>query len=96
MASPSDLVSGKRSSDDLVLYAGHFAEDASSVDSQLEVVIDAFDPDIKWGPAPWMPRITDGGSTVIPEEGDRCVVGLAESEIAGTAEVWVLAWWPNG
>lgn len=97
MASPADLVSKKRSSSsDLVLYAGHFAEDAADVSGELLVTVDSFDPDITWGPAPWMPRVDDAGATVLPQKGDKCAIGLAESEMAGTAEVWVLAWRPNG
>ncbi len=98
MASPADLHNSRSSSpsNDLVLYAGHFSEDADDTSSQIEVTVDAFDPDINWGPASWMPRVDDDGNTVLPQKGDKCAVGLAESEIAGTPEVWVRAWWPNG
>lgn len=97
MASPADLHSSSGGSDgaDSGLYAGHFAEDASSVDDLLMVTIDSFDPDETWGPAPWPTRVDDDGATVLPLEGDKCVVGLATSEIAGTAEVWVLVWTPS-
>lgn len=97
MASPADLhkPSGSDEDAEVGIYAGHFAEDANSVDDLLMITIDSFDPDITWGPAPWPTRVDDSGATVLPVEGDKCAVGLAKSEIAGTAEVWVLVWTPS-
>jgi hypothetical protein len=96
MAKPRDLLSGGSGPTDSggALFAGHFDEDADSLDSTLLVTIDSFDPDVTWGPAHWMPRVDDGGAVVLPRKNDKCVVALAESEIPGTAEVWIVAWAP--
>lgn len=99
MADPADLVRKHSTGSEPEpggLYAGHFAESATSVVEALEVIVDSFDPDITWGPAYWVPRVDDSGATVMPQEGDKCVVGLAESEIEGTPEVWIIGWWPGG
>ena len=74
------------------LFEAIIAEDAASATDEVEVLIPAFDSDLAWGPAPWMPRSV---APNFPSQGDRCVVGLAETEQAGTPEVWILAWWPS-
>lgn len=78
------------------LYEGQIATEPETVNDKVEVVIRAFDQNLLWGPAPWQPRVDDGGDTILPVEGDRCVVALAETEDPGTPEIWVLEFWPYG
>ncbi len=96
MARPSDLYEPADNAGGVVMYAGKFDEDATSVDDLLEVIADGFDKNSTWGPAPWMPRVDDAGSPVLPQRGDRCVIALAETETQGTAEIWIIGWWPSG
>ena len=72
------------------LYDGIIAEDAPDENTKIEVIVSAFDKELVWGPAPWMPR---GG--VLPIEGDRCIIGLATTEDPGTPSIWIVAWWPS-
>lgn len=72
------------------LYEGEIAVDATGMDDQVEVIVPAFDKQLKWGPCPWMPR-----ESAIPQKGDRCVVGLAETPGSGMPAPWILAWWPS-
>lgn len=76
-------------------YAAEFTEGAASVNDQLSVTIPAFHTEKTWGPCRWMPRVDNAGVTVLPIEGDRCVVVLAESGDSGMPEIWVVAWWPS-
>lgn len=76
------------------IYEGEIATDANDVSDLVEVTIEAFDRNLLWGPAPWMPRVDDLGNTMYPAEGDRCVVALAETVDPGTPEVWIIGWWP--
>lgn len=71
------------------LFEGIIARDATSVSEPVEVVVPAYDPNRVFASAPWMPRGVD-----LPTEGDRCIVALGESDIPGTPEPWVIAWWP--
>lgn len=76
------------------MFAGTIAQDASSLSDPVEVTLEAFDPDQSWGPAPWMPRVDAAGEPDLPNQGDRCIVALAETDDPGTPEVWIIAWWP--
>lgn len=76
------------------IYEGVVASDADDVSDEIEVTIEAFDKNLKWGPAPYMPRIDDTGAPVYPVEGDRCCVVLAETVDPGTPEVWIIGWVP--
>lgn len=70
------------------VFAGIISTAPADTGDLLEVIIPAFDSSKTWGPAPWMPR---GES--LPQEGDRCVVAMAETADEGTPDVWVIAWW---
>lgn len=68
-------------SDDDALFEGIVAT-APDADGHVEVVIPAFDPSLRHGPCPVMPR---GGG--LPERGDRCLVAFGEDRAP-----WVVAW----
>lgn len=72
-----------------VLFDGIIASDVTSPSDLVDVIVPAFHPVRVFASAPWMPR-----GDVYPVEGNRCIVGLGESDIPGTPEPWVLAWWP--
>lgn len=78
----------------LRLAEGVIVTSASSVDQLVKVRVPAFDRDQPYGPMPWPYRADDAGLTLFPSEGDRCVVGFAETEHPGTPEPWILNWWP--
>ena len=84
----------KRGSKGSLLYEGIIDQDAPDVGTMVRVRVLAFDQELTWGPAPWMPRVDAGGDTVLPQEGDRCIVGMADTDDPGTPEIWILAWWP--
>jgi hypothetical protein len=85
----------KTVTEDVSLLAAEFTEGATSVADRLNVSITAFHTEKDWGPCRWTPRVDDAGDTVLPVEGDRCVVALAESGSPGMPEIWVVAWWPS-
>lgn len=60
---------------------------ASSTDL-AEVIVPAFDPEQVYAEAPWPARGTD-----LPAEGDRCVLVMADTDIPGTPEPWIVSWW---
>lgn len=98
MSSPSDLMNRGRTAAHIVLYDGVIASSPATLDEKVEIRIPAFDRSLRFGPAPWMPRVREGVSAlevVRPSRGDPCVVGFAESTGAGTPELWVLAWEPK-
>lgn len=85
---------GGEPGDGVRLYEGTINEDASSLTDEVTVIVHAFDRETKWGPAPWMPRVSSGVALVMPQQGDRCIVALAETEDPGEPEVWIIGWWP--
>jgi hypothetical protein len=89
----ADLLRDRKSSGSL-LYEGIIDEDADTVSDMVRVRVLAFDKQLTWGPAPWMPRVDEAGDAMLPSRGDRCVVGLADTDDPGTPEIWILAWWP--
>lgn len=94
-----DILRARSEQDEPQVYEGRITEDAPDVQTPVEVVLPAFDPDLKFGPAPWSPRmILEAGEPVMemPQRGDRCVVALAETEDPGEPEVWIVEWWPYG
>ena len=74
------------------LYEGVIAQDASSVNDLVPVTIPAFDDELEFGPAPFMPRIDDDNLVDLPAEGDICVVALAETDTPGEPSVWILSY----
>lgn len=76
------------------VFEGRVAQDAASVGDKVKVTLDSFDREQMFGPAPWMPRVDDAGEPVLPNNGDRCVVALAETDEPSEPEVWILAWYP--
>lgn len=95
MSSWTELLRGRGNGGSSMLYEGVIAQDASDVTDPVLVTVLAFDKQLTWGPAPFMPRVDDDGATVLPADGDRCVVGLAATDSPGTPEVWILGWWPD-
>lgn len=75
------------------IYEGTISTDASSMSDQVGVILKAFGRELDWE-APWMPRVDELGNPLMPQEGDRCVVALAETEDPGEPEVWIIGWWP--
>lgn len=73
-----------------LLFDGTIARDVESMADLAEIVVPAFDPDHIFTSAPWMPR-----GAALPQAGDACVVVLAETDVAGTPEPWIVGWW-NG
>lgn len=91
MPSWSDLIadnSGSRPE----LFAGIIAEDAPDESTMIEVIVKAFDQELRWGPCPWAPPRGDG---LLPVEGDRCIIGLVTTEDPGQPDIWILNWWPT-
>jgi hypothetical protein len=74
------------------LYEGVIKQDATSVNDLVLVTIAAFDEDLTWGPAPFMPRVDDDNLLDLPQEGDLCVVGLAETDTEGEPSVWIISY----
>lgn len=75
------------------LYEAIIVGNPASVLDQIEVVVPAFSPTLKWGPMPWPTRVNDAGVTVLPVNGDRAIVALAETDEPGTPESWCIGWW---
>lgn len=73
------------------LFEGIIAEDAEDESTMVEVLVNAFSQDLRWGPCPWMPR----GSGLLPTEGDRCIIGLGTTAHGGEPTFWIVAWWPS-
>lgn len=71
------------------LFEGIIARDVASLSDLADVIIEAYDPDRIFASAPWMPR-----GVTLPSEGDRCIVALGETDVPGTPEPWIVAWWP--
>ena len=87
------------------LYAGTIADTAATVDQQVHVLLDAFDPALQFGPCRWMPRlepvtinVAQGveaadnfivAQAVLPARGDRCLVGFDDQQIP-----WIISWGP--
>lgn len=95
----SDLMNKDKSAANIVLYDGIIATTPADLDTEVEVRLPAYDRNLRFGPAPWMPRVAEGGSgieVVRPSRGDPCVVGFAETTGPGTPKLWVLAWESNG
>jgi hypothetical protein len=69
-------------SDTDALFEGVVAS-GPDVDGHVEVVIPAFDPDLRHGPCPVMPR-----GNGFPQRGDRCLVVFADRD----RTPWVAAW----
>lgn len=82
----------------LRIFEGRIAETPTDINQKITAYIPAFDSDQEWGPAPWDPRfriLPDGTLDVLlPEEGDRCLICLAESPDPGEPEVWIAQYWP--
>lgn len=91
----ADLLNPGKSQADVVVYEGRIANSVDSTDEMVEVTLDAFDRNLRFGPIPWTPatRLTESGlAVVLPSRGDRCAVGFAETAGAGTPELWLLAY----
>lgn len=76
-----------------MLYSGAVARDVANVHDQVMVTVVLFDKEIMWGPMPWMPRVDDAGLTVLPQEGDPCIVALAATDEPGTPDEWMIGYW---
>jgi hypothetical protein len=88
------------------LFAGTIAADAAALTDLVPVLLDAFDPQLQFGPCAWMPRLTtvtvnvaEGAETahnvevaqpLLPARGDRCLVALDDNETP-----WIVVWWPQ-
>lgn len=83
-----------RAGEDVRLAEAVAVDDADSVSDLVRVVVPSFHREQTWGPAPWMPRVTDAGNLLKINRGDRCLIALAETEDPGEPEVWIIAWWP--
>lgn len=77
------------------VYEGVIAQDAANVNDKVLVTVLAFDEQLTWGPAPFMPRVDDAGDVELPQDGDRCVVLLAETDDPGEPAVWILGYDPT-
>lgn len=84
-----DLLPPQAADGGLRLFEGEVAVTVTDPTAGVEVTIPAFNADLTWDPAPWMPRGED-----LPAKGDRCLVAFAETDDPGEPEVWVVAWWP--
>ena len=87
------------------LYAGTIAETAATVDQQVTVLLNGWDPTMRIGPCRWMPRVapvvinvaqgvetTDDftvAQVVLPARGDACLVGFDDQQTP-----WIIDWWP--
>lgn len=74
------------------LFAGEIVTDAVSVDDEIEAVADGFDKSHTFGPAPFMPRVDDASSVVLPQKGDRCLIAIAEGAENGDLETWIVGY----
>lgn len=70
------------------VYEATFAT-SPAIGDPAEVIIPAFDPRYRWGPAYWTPY-HDGTTALLPTRGKPCVVAVAEPD----ETIWVLGWWP--
>jgi hypothetical protein len=77
------------------IYEGMIAQDALNENDRVLVTVLAYDKELTWGPAPFMPRATAGGGVDLPQEGDPCVVVLAETDSPGEPSVWILGYTTN-
>lgn len=76
------------------LAEGMCAKTLDSVDDEFQVVVPVFDKNQRFTGLPWMPRVDDSGDLVYPSKGDRCCVGLADTQHSGEPEMWIIGWWP--
>lgn len=71
-------------------WVGHFsgviATPAASADDPVYFTLPRFDPQVRWGPAKWMPGLPGN----LPNRGDQCIVVFNE-----TRTPIVTAWWPE-
>jgi hypothetical protein len=88
------------------LYAGTIADTATGLTDRVAVLLDAFDPQLRFGPCRWMPRLqtvtinvaetgesthdVDVAQAVLPARGDRCLVAFDDSETP-----WIVCWGPT-
>jgi hypothetical protein len=77
------------------VFLGEIAPNADTVNDKVLVTVSAYDDDLTWGPAPFSPRIDDDGEAVLPQEGDACVVLLAETPDPGEPFVLIVWFDPN-
>lgn len=82
-----------RESSSNTVFDGIIMKNVLSISDLASVIVPAFDPNLEFCRAPWMPR---GDLVTLPAKGNRCVVALAETDHPGTPEPWIVAWWPYG
>lgn len=70
------------------VFEATIAADADGL-APVRVVIPEFDPDLSFGPAPWMP-VARADGIYYPKKGDRAVVLRPDP-----ASVWIAAWTPE-
>lgn len=62
------------------------ATNADDITDEVEVIIPAFDPVLRWGPCRWTPR---GDQVTFPQRGDECLIVFDNRNIP-----WITCWWP--
>jgi hypothetical protein len=64
-------------------WSGKIAVTPASVNLPTEVTLNAFDRNLRWGPAKWQPFGTEK-----PQRGDECLVVFDEKQ-----RPYVVIWW---
>jgi hypothetical protein len=70
------------------LVEGVVQQDVTDLDDGVYVRISGFGR-YRWGPMRWMPRPSEDGTPILPQEGDECIVGVTIN-----GEPWMLGYWP--
>lgn len=71
-------------------HVGHIVNTPAALGDGVAVVVDGFDPGLKFGPCPWTPKPVAGGLR-FPVEGDVCIVVFPPS-----GAPWVVDWTTQG
>src|SRR5688572_6170827 len=74
--------------DEAIAYEAEIIN-SPAIDEGAFVIIPNFDPNLKWGPCPWSPRIVSAAEYGTPTQGDRALVMISDEK-----EPWILEWWP--
>lgn len=72
------------------ILKGFIAEDAATPDSEINVLLPAYDLSRQFGPSTFQPRPLLDGSVMLPARNDPCLVALDEHDNAH-----ILTWWAS-
>lgn len=71
------------------ILKGYIAEDATTPNDEVSVLIPSYDMSKRFGPVTFMPRpLSDGSGVLLPTRYDPCLVGIDEE-----GEARLITWW---